>query len=181
MPIEVDLIGLEKNYREMSDEEFALVRRADLTAEAAAVYDRVAALRSGSEWCVTHPRREVRPINLNSPRHLKMANYLNYIAGYAIGCSILFGAISAFFVFGDPHPAVGVVPGIFAMLSLATGIGLLRTSRWARIVAIVWAVGLILAPWSWGILWVLTRRETKDLFGVPLRPGDLDYLVDEDQ
>src|SRR5208337_4186971 len=76
MPIQVDLAGLEKSYREMSDEEFALVRRADLTSEAAAVYDRMAALRSASQRSAIHPQSEARPINLNSPRHLKMANYL---------------------------------------------------------------------------------------------------------
>ena len=45
MTVEIDLRRLEKDYLAMSAEEFALLRRDDLTQEAAEIYDRVAAIR----------------------------------------------------------------------------------------------------------------------------------------
>ena len=45
MTVEIDLRKLEKDYLTMSGEEFSLLRRDDLTPEAAEIYDRVAAIR----------------------------------------------------------------------------------------------------------------------------------------
>ena len=46
MAFEIDLRKLENDYSTMTAEEFALLRRSDLTPAAAEIYDRVAAIRS---------------------------------------------------------------------------------------------------------------------------------------
>ena len=46
MPFPVDLAELAESYREMSDAEFALIKRSDLTQEAAVVYEQEAAYRA---------------------------------------------------------------------------------------------------------------------------------------
>jgi hypothetical protein len=48
LTVEIDLRRLEQDYLAMSAEEFALLRRGDLTPAAAEVYDRVAAIRRRS-------------------------------------------------------------------------------------------------------------------------------------
>ncbi|OAI57772.1 hypothetical protein AYO50_00070 [Acidobacteria bacterium SCGC AG-212-P17] len=48
MAVEIDLRRLEKDYLTMSAEEFSLLRKGDLTPEAAEIYDRVAAIRRTS-------------------------------------------------------------------------------------------------------------------------------------
>lgn len=63
--VEIDLRRLEKDYQTISAEEFSLLRGADLTPEAAEIYDRVAAIRrtAGDD-----PALEAAPIS-SSPSH----------------------------------------------------------------------------------------------------------------
>jgi hypothetical protein len=65
LAVEIDLRRLENDYLTMSAEEFSLLRRSDLTPEAAEVYDRVAAIRrtSGDD-----PALEGAPISDIGPR-----------------------------------------------------------------------------------------------------------------
>lgn len=49
MALEIDLRWIEKNYLTMPAEEFALLKRRDLTPEVAEIYDRVAAIRGKVE------------------------------------------------------------------------------------------------------------------------------------
>jgi predicted Zn-dependent protease with MMP-like domain len=61
---EIDLNGLEKNYSTMSAEEFARLRRGDLTPEAAEIYDQVAAIRGAEDASAL----EVAPVSSDTPR-----------------------------------------------------------------------------------------------------------------
>src|SRR5436305_1759255 len=67
---EIDLRKLENDYSIMSAKEFALLRRGDLTPEAAEIYDRVAAIRRAGDDSAL----EVVPESSDTPPQAKMAN-----------------------------------------------------------------------------------------------------------
>jgi predicted Zn-dependent protease with MMP-like domain len=64
LAFEIDLKGLEKHYSIMSAEDFALLKRSDLTPEAAEIYDRVAAIRRAEDDSAL----EVAPVSSDTPR-----------------------------------------------------------------------------------------------------------------
>lgn len=59
--MQVDLSDIQRRYDEMTDEEFALLKRTDLLPEVQAVYDRELARRSSPEWIARHPKLEIGP------------------------------------------------------------------------------------------------------------------------
>ena len=63
MAFEIDLRKLENDYWIMSPEEFALLRRSELTPEAAEIYDRVAAIRRAADDAAL----EVPPVSTDTP------------------------------------------------------------------------------------------------------------------
>ena len=65
MAFEIDLGKLENDYSIMSAEEFALLRRDDLTPEAGEIYDRVAAIRRTTAG---DSALEVPPLSSDTPR-----------------------------------------------------------------------------------------------------------------
>jgi len=71
LAVEIDLGKLEKDYLTMSAEEFSLLRRDDLTPEAAEIYDRVAAIRrtAGDDQVL-----EGAPISSGPASHDQFAN-----------------------------------------------------------------------------------------------------------
>jgi len=71
LTVEIDLSRLEKDYLAMSAEEFSLLRRADLTPEAAEIYDRVAAIRTSAGNAST---LEGAPISSSASHRDKMAD-----------------------------------------------------------------------------------------------------------
>jgi hypothetical protein len=64
LAFESDLKRLEKNYSTMSAEDFAQLKRSDLTPEAAEIYDRVAAIRRAEDGSAV----EVAPVSSDTPR-----------------------------------------------------------------------------------------------------------------
>jgi len=71
LAFEIDLKRLEKDYSIMSAAEFALLRRSELTPEAATIYDRVAAIRrAGDDSALA-----VAPVSSDTPLQAKMANF----------------------------------------------------------------------------------------------------------
>lgn len=182
MAINVDLGALERSYREMSDEEFIAIRREDLTSDALAIYDKVATDRLLSVEKLSHPIRQDRPVDTSTARHSQMASHLDFIS---LACVILGGLcalLGLLFLSGIEKRLSAIAYPIFLLpsaLLLASGIGLRRRAPWGRIVTIVGAVLYIACPLSWYVLWVITRRETKELFGWRPRPGDLAYLASE--
>jgi predicted Zn-dependent protease with MMP-like domain len=64
LAFEIDLKGLEKGYSIMPAQEFALLRRGDLTPEAAEIYDRVAAIRRAEDASAL----EVAPVGSDTSR-----------------------------------------------------------------------------------------------------------------
>jgi hypothetical protein len=64
LAFESDPEGLEKDYSTMSAEEFARLRRSDLTPEAAEIYDRVAAIRRAED----NSALEVPPVSVDALR-----------------------------------------------------------------------------------------------------------------
>jgi hypothetical protein len=72
LTVEIDLRRLEQDYLAMSAEEFALLRRGDLTPAAAEVYDRVAAIRRRSG---EGSPSEVAPVGRDTGLRDQFANF----------------------------------------------------------------------------------------------------------
>lgn len=164
MAIKVDLAAVERCYRNMSDEELASVKRDDLTTEAAGVYDAEAVRRSTPEWKAIKPLVYTRVIDLESPAHRRMEGHVTLIAYSSLVATLLFalGAISQLATKGP----LGQTLLCLAVVFLPIFIGLKRRKPWGRIIAIIWAILLVSIPFSWYVLWVLTRSETRHLFGL---------------
>jgi len=82
LTVEIDLRRLEKSYMSLSAEEFALLRRSDLTPEAAGVYDRVAAIRAVAGEA---PALEGVPIGRGTAHRDKMADSVTQILRFCAG------------------------------------------------------------------------------------------------
>jgi heme/copper-type cytochrome/quinol oxidase subunit 4 len=167
MAIIVDLADLERSYRNMSEEEFASVKRENLTTEGAKAYDAEAAHRSTPEWKAANPHVEELVIDLESPAHRRMARHVTVIAFSSLLATLWYvlAAISQLVPKGNPRIVmVSFLPVILGFLLIF--FGLRRRKRWGRTLAIVWAALLIYVPFSWYVLWVLTRTETRHLFGL---------------
>jgi hypothetical protein len=95
----------------------------------------------------------------------------------ALGLLVSVSALLAPWFYGAPlwRPAAGVllISGVFFVIgirSLIAGIGLLRHSSWARILAIILAVlAVVRVPIGTAVglctLWVLTQNGTEQLLG----------------
>ena len=152
MAFEIDLKRLEKDYSIMSAAEFALLRRSELTPEAAMIYDRVAAIRrAGDDSALA-----VAPVSSDTPLQAKMANFAIRILrgspglfantlGAVIGVGFL-KSLSSTLVKLFTHSRVSIVLTewigsiVFAAL---LGVSVqrrwrTRTARWVWIPALLW-------------------------------------------
>ena len=122
-----------------------------------------------------------------TPTQRRMARHVKVLAYIALGVGLifLFGAVAALVphsptpgiyvpkAFASGNPAFAALAAIFYVLPfLCVFAGLIRFKRWGRNVSLAIALLGLVVPISWYALWVLTRPESKALFGVLPRPAD---------
>jgi hypothetical protein len=127
LTVEIDLTRLEKDYLTMSDEEFSLLRRGDLTPEAAGIYDRVAAIRrtAGDD-----PALEAAPIGSGHLYRDKMADSVT---------RILHGCV------GLVANTLGAVIGVGILKTLSSPLVKLFTHSRASIILTEWIGSIVFA------------------------------------
>ena len=166
--VEIDLAKLEKDYLAMSAEEFTLLRRADLTPEAAEIYDRVAAIRRAAG---DDPAPEGAPISSSAAHRDKMADSATRILR---GCAGLVANI------------LGAVIGVGILKSLSSPLVKLFTHSRASIILTEWIGSIVFAAllgvsvqrkwrarsarWVWipGLLWFVLGLAMYSRLGNPL-------------
>jgi len=165
--VEIDLRKLEKDYLTMSAEEFFLLRRDDLTTEAAEIYDRVAAIRKAGD----DPAPEGAPISTASSHRGKMADSAMRVLR---GSAALLANI------------LGAVIGVGILKTLSSPLVKLFTHSRASIILTEWIGSIIFAAllgvsvqrkwrtraarWVWipAFLWFLFGLATYSRLGNPL-------------
>ena len=159
MTVEIDLRRLEKDYLTMSAEEFALLRRGDLTPAAAEIYDRVAAVRrpAGNVSAL-----EVAPISSDTGPRDQFANFairilrscgglLANILGAVVGVGILKTLSSPLVKLFTHSRASIILTEWIGSIVFAALLGLsvqrrwrTRSARWVWMPALLWFVfGLV--------------------------------------
>lgn len=153
MAVEIDLRRLEEDYLTMSAEEFSLLRRGDLTPEAAEIYDRVAAIRrtSGGD-----PALEGAPISSDTGPRDQFANFAMRIlrGGAGLIANILGAVIGVGILKTLSSPLVKIFTHSRLSIILTEWIGSLvfaallgvsvqrkwrtRSARWVWIPALLW-------------------------------------------
>jgi hypothetical protein len=95
-----------------------------------------------------------------------MLTHVKFIAHASLGLGILLalGAVGQLSS-NDRNAALEVVGFVFGVSFLLVFFGLIRLRPWGRTLASVLAGILIASPFSWYVLWALSRTETKLLFG----------------
>ena len=180
MSVSIDTAALESNYRNMSDEEFASIRSQDLTPEALPVFERVALDRGVDVEAKTSlSAAKIQHVDTSTPRHRQMASHLDLISVASLILGGLCGLMGVLTLGGEKRTTALAFP-IFllpAALLIAGGVGIRLRAPWGRVVTLIGSILFIACPISWYVLWVMTRRESKELFGWTPRPGDLDYLA----
>jgi len=126
LAVEIDLRKLENDYLTMAAEEFSLLRRGDLTPEAAEVYDRAAAIRrtSGDD-----PALEGAPISDTGPRD----QFANFAMRILRGCAGLLANI------------LGAVIGVGILKSLSSPLVKLFTHSRLSIILTEWIGSIVFA------------------------------------
>ena len=104
--------------------------------------------------------REIKAQNANPPSppgsvHIKVIAYLSLVMGVF---SIL-GAILA-----PSNAFVLTFSVIFGLYGIMVFVGLTGFKTWGRIMAIAFAIVMIISPVSWYTLWVLCWSDARDLF-----------------
>jgi hypothetical protein len=153
LTVEIDLTRLEKDYLAMSAEEFSLLRKADLTPEAAEIYDRVAAIRSRAG---DDPALEAAPIGSGTLHRDKMADSVTRILHGCVGlvANTLGAVIGVGILKTLSSPLVKLVTHSRASIILTEWIGSIvfaallgvsvqrkwgtRSARWVWIPALLW-------------------------------------------
>lgn len=169
----VNRVDLEQRYASMSDEELAALDQSDLTTVAReclnvqlsrrAIQPSVRQAEPAEDPSITCP---------DTPVHQRRARHVRVVAYFSGFCalSFLLGMVFALLSSTGPRAGSGLVGLVFGAVGvpfLLIFIGLKRRARWGRTVALVFAVVTIFSPISWEVIWLLTRPETKDLFGIP--------------
>jgi hypothetical protein len=155
LTVEIDLRRLETDYLTMSAEKFSLLRRADLTPEAAEIYDRVAAIRTGGG---NEPALEGVPISGSASHRDKMADsairILRGCAGLVantlaavIGVGILKSLSSPLVKLFTHSRASIILTEWIGSIVFAALLGVSVQRKWrARSARWVWIPGLV---WFW--------------------------------
>jgi hypothetical protein len=127
----------------------------------------------------------------DSPAHRSAAKKVHFIAWClgVVGLLFLLAAILELFprtpapgvytpkAFNSANPAVALVTlMLFVLPCLAVFWGLKHHKPWGRTMTLMLAMLTIVSPLSWFIVWVLTRREAKDLFGLTEPAGEASGL-----
>jgi general secretion pathway protein G len=112
-------------------------------------------------------------------RHVRVLAYISLV----VALIFVLGAIAALVphsptpgiyvprAFNSPDPvAAGFAAVFFILPLLCVFAGLVRFKPWGRNIGLALAAILLVVPISWYALWVLTRPESKALFGVVPRP-----------
>lgn len=121
------------------------------------------------------------------PANPRMATHVKVLAYISLAVALIFalGALAALVphspthgiylprAFNSPDPATAGFAAIFFILPLlCVFAGLIRFKSWGRNISLALAALLLVVPISWYALWVLTRPESKALFGVVPRPAN---------
>jgi hypothetical protein len=168
LTLEIDLRRLEQDYLTMSAEQFSLLRRGDLTPEAAEIYDRAAAIRRAAG---DDPALEAAPISSGASHRDKMADSAIRILR---GCAGLVANI------------LGVVIGVGILKTLSSPLVKLFTHSRASIILTEWIGSIVFAAllglsvqrrwrarsarWVWipALLWFLFGLVMYSRLGNPL-------------
>jgi len=168
LTVEIDLRRLEKDYLAMSAEEFALLRRDDLTQEAAEIYDRVAAIRIAAG---DNPAVEGAPIGSSTAHRDKIADSATRILR---GCAGLLAN------------TLGAVIGVGILKTLSSPLVKLFTHSRGSIILTEWIGSIVFAAllgvsvqrrwrtrsarWIWipALLWFLLGLAVYSRLGNPL-------------
>jgi hypothetical protein len=161
----------------MSREEFDLINREELNAEAQTIYDHEVVRRETPAWTVPHPppsedasvgswrsEPDGKPALRRSMAHVKFIAYCYFLVGVISGFYVLFTLVDLFRA-RPSDPAMMILGVIFAVPCLAIFAGLIRFRPWARKMVRIVAFVCIFSPISWYLLWVMGRPETEELFG----------------
>jgi hypothetical protein len=127
LTIGIDLTRLEKDYQAMSAEEFAFLRRGDLTPEAAEIYDRVAAIRIAAG---NDPALEGAPIGSGTAHRDKMADSATRILH---GCA------------GVLANALGAIIGVGILKTLSSPLVKVFTHSRGSIILTEWIGSIVFA------------------------------------
>ncbi|HET9285853.1 MAG TPA: hypothetical protein VFR24_28200 [Candidatus Angelobacter sp.] len=165
MTVEIGLRRLKKDYLAMSAEEFALLRRGDLTPEAAEIYDRVAAIRIAAG---DDPALEGAPIDSGTAHRNKMAGSATRILhgcagllantlGAVIGVGILKTLTSPLVkLFTHSRGSIILTEWIGSIVFAALlGVSVQRrwksrSARWVWIPALLWFLFGLVGPFGRG-------------------------------
>lgn len=150
MTVEIDLRRLEKDYLAMPAEEFSLLRRGDLTPEAAEIYDRVAAIRRAAG---DNAALESGPVSSDTGPRDQFADFaIRFLRGSAGLLANTLGAVIG----------VGFLKSLSSLL-----VKLLTHSR----------VSIILTEWIGSIVFARCLASRCNRGGEPVQHDGYGYLV----
>ena len=167
--MKLDEEQFKRQYATMPDEAFADIKREELVDVARRCYDEEVERRSNLQ--PTGQNEEAAQVVTRD--RAPMMGHVRFIAFVFLifGVVYLFGAGALLFhIANTPTDRLGplglvIFVGAVGAVLLASFWGLIRFRSWGRNLVRIWSFITIFNPFSWYVLWVMSRTETGELFG----------------